>query len=273
LVQRVLLKLLSRIENWIFERNITKRRIKHAPKPYVILAVCGGLAILALILLISYWLAVARSIVQYFLWLGAQLGMSSEFATIIVAELIAFVIGTVVVRIFTRSPKVLVPDITMWPKVLPRTDEHGVRSYTVRVSNEEGQTSAIDCEARIVLDDIDKREIIDLHGARLTSNNFAPSIKADLLWDDGKKQRTLRSGDDAVIVVLKHVPASGGIEAHFEVPSGDDSWRSTVCLRLGKRTLYPKLRIVPLNGKYAIQELELRFDSSAKDWVLDFGPS
>jgi hypothetical protein len=47
------------------------------------------LAIILWFLSANAFLEVAKTIVQDFYWLGAQLGLSSDFATIIVAELIA----------------------------------------------------------------------------------------------------------------------------------------------------------------------------------------
>jgi hypothetical protein len=119
-------------------------------------------------------------------------------------------------------------------------DEHGVKSYAVHVSNEEGETAALACQARIIFEDTDKREVLDIPDTRFTSSNFTQTMRTDLLWDDGRKHRTLRSGDDTEIEVLKLIPSGGGVEAHFEVPSCDSSWKSTVCLRL--KTLYPKVR-------------------------------
>lgn len=274
MAQRVLLKLLSRIENWFYEKDITKRRVKHAPKPYVIITVSGLLLCLGVILWFAFSLAIARIIVQDFLWLGAQLGLSSDFATIIVAEVIAFVVGTVITivmaRTFAPEPKVVAPKITSCPQP-PRTGKDGVKSYAVHVSNEEGETAALACQARVILEDIVKRDVLDLPNTRFTSSSFTQTMKIDLLWDDGKKQRTLRSGDDTEIEVFRLIPASSGVEAHLEVPSCDGSWKSTVCLRL-KTTFYPKVRIVPLNGKHATEEFVLHFNTSLKDWLLEFGP-
>jgi hypothetical protein len=264
-----------KLADWLDKKGITERRVKHGAR---------ALAPLLLLVLVSILLALLWILWHYYLSEGTQklvkditraltgfgewLNLSSpgDFVVTLMAEIFAFAFATIVARMFAREPKLMAPRIALSAR-LPHTGEDGAMSYFVFVSNEEGETAALQCEAQIIFPEIGKNDVLDVVGARFSSSNFPSTVKAHLLWDDGDTERTLRSGDDTEIEVLRLIPARNGVEAHFEVPSSDKSWKSTICLRL--TPFYPMVRIVPLNGRHTTHYYELH-ESQSKKWVLRF---
>lgn len=206
--------------------------------------------------------------VQSLVGFGAWLSLSnpSEFATILVAEVIAILGSSIIARIFSRGQKPIEPKLDLVP-LPPKADKHGVKSYKLTVSNEEGQTGAIDCQASLILEGIEKRDVLDIVGAKFTSINFTEAIQVEgLPWAEGSKVMTLRSGLVADVELLRLVPATKEMEAHFEVPSSDSSLKSTVCLRL--KTFYVKVHVAPINGRHSTRSYTLGHSFSTGEWEL-----
>lgn len=263
----------KKTEDWFDKKGYTRRRIKHDARRLGTLIVLGFiLVILALAwyplleTLHSILRAITRTLTDFGEWLN--LSNPGDFVVTLVAEILAFVFATIVAGLFARSrePKLLAPKIRFWPQ-RPRTNKDGTKSCTLCVSNEEGETAALECEARITINEITKRDILDLAYAKFNSCNFTPTIEADLLWDDGERLRTLRSGEDTEIEVLRLIPVRDGVEAHFEIPSCDDAWTSVVCLRLSR--FYPKVRVVPFNSHHTTHSYKFQPSSKWKDWALE----
>lgn len=268
----------GKLEDWLYRKDITERRIKHGVRKQAIFV----LLILGAVLLALFWLLwdlylseatqkLVKNSIQTLTNFGVWLNLSNpgDFVVILVAELLAFLFATIVARMFAREPRLIEPRITLRAR-LPCTGADGTVSYFVFVSNEEGDTAALQCEAKIIISEIGKKDVLDVADTKFSSRNFPSTVKTRLLWDDGVTERTLRSGDDTEIEVLRLIPDRNGVEAHFEVPSCDSSWKSTICLRL--KTLYPKVRIVPLNGKHRTHQYELH-EAQSKEWVLKFDES
>ncbi|MGA8856892.1 MAG: hypothetical protein WB643_06975 [Candidatus Bathyarchaeia archaeon] len=261
------------IDQYLYARDITKRKLKRQVSLAIGILVIFLLGAISTPLLGLYGPkaipAAIKSSVQALIALGAWLNLSSDFATIIVAEILAIGGMSLIARIFRGKREWIGPYIFLLPK-LPETDSEGVKHYKVVVSNEKGNRAAISCQARLILSEVEKKDILALQTAKLNPENFTRTIKADLFWDNGSKQNTLRSGDESQIEVLKLVPARDGTEAHFEIPSCDKHWDSVACLRL--KTFYPMIEVLPFNGKHVNCDFTLSYQSKnstePKDWLL-----
>jgi hypothetical protein len=258
------------IDQYFYARDYTRRKLKRQVSFAIGAVVIFALGGISTVLLGLYGLTAVPAAIQSFVKeltaLGAWLNLSSDFATIVIAEILAIGGMSLIARIFRGKKQHIGPYIVLSPKLL-ETDTEGVKHYKVIVSNEEGTRTAISCQATIIFNEIEKRDILRVQTAKLNPDNFTSTIKTDLSWEDGAKEYTLRSGDDTEIEVLRLVPAREGIEAHFEIPSRDEHWGSVVCLNL--KTSYPKVKVVPFNGKHETRSFTLERDrTEARNWVL-----
>ncbi len=258
------------IDDYFYARDYPRRKLKRIATltiVFVMMFVLGGISVGSLGLYGPRAIPAAiQSAVQALNAFGAWLKLSSDFATIIVAEIIAIGGMSLIARIFRGKRQRIGPYIALSPKS-PETDTDGVKRYKVIVSNEDGTRTAISCQARIIFNEVEKRDILRVQTAKLSPDNFTSTIKADLCWADGSKEYTLRSGDDTEIEVLRFVPVREGIEAHFEIPSCDEHWNSVVCLNV--KTFYPKVKVIPFNGKHETRDFMLQRDQTlARNWIL-----
>jgi hypothetical protein len=264
----------TQLDNWLYQRNITRRRVKRVIRLLAIAALVGfySAGLVALGVLSAPSLGVAfpamvhaaiKSLSDFGAWLS--LSNPSEFATILVAEIIAILGSSIIARIFTRGPKSIEPKLEIHP-LLTQTLDGGVKSYKLNVSNEMGTTGAIECEAALVVEGIEKRDVLDIDGARFTTANFSETVEAKLIWPNGTTEMTLRSGRNDNVELLRLVPAKDGIEAHFMIPSPDKTWLSTICLRL--KTFYIEVGVAPINGKHSKRSYTLGHSFSTGEWEL-----
>jgi hypothetical protein len=265
------------VDQYLYVHGFPRRRLKRGASfvvMFIAIFVLGGLFTILLGFYGPKLIPPAiQSSVQELTALGAWLKLSSDFATIIVAEVIAIGGMSIIARMFRGKREPIGPNLWLEAK-LPVTDKEGVKHYKVVVSNERGNRSAISCQARIIFSEVEKRDVLPLRTAKLNSDNFTATIKADLCWDDGTREYTLRSGDETEIEVLRRVPAIDRIEEHFEIPSCDTGWNALVGFRL--KPFYPKLRIIPFNGRHVTSDLTLYYGTPSgnsdsripKDWLL-----
>lgn len=259
------------IDDWLYDHNVTRRRVSHIGRNLFILAaitfysiILVGFGVLLSPNILAALGATVRFVVQNLSAFGAWLNLSSDFATILVAEVIAILGSSIVARIFRREPRAIEPNLLF--TVLPiMTDKEGVKSYRINVSNEKGETGALGCIPVVLLGDLEKRDVLDVVGAKTTAATFEENIEAELLWlSNRSKQTTLRSGENDDVELLRLVPAKNGVEAHFEVPSSDSKWQSVICLKL--RTFYIRLRVVSVNARHATQDFTLGYRQG--EWGL-----
>jgi hypothetical protein len=260
------------IDNILYERNVTRRRFWHATRIILIIGYSLFLLIIGAIAAPYAWVsasaalpAMIQGLIRAITNFGEWLNLSSDFATILVAEIIAIFGSSVIARIFTREPKRIEPILQLTP-LSPKTNNDGTKSYQITVSNEWGETGALECQATVTFNGIEPRDVLDVAGAKLNSSNFTKNVQAKLLWNDGSKQMTLRSGQVDEVEVLRAVPARDGLEAHFEIPSSDKRWKSIICLRL--KTFYITVWVAPLNGKHLTRPFTIGFDHATEEWEL-----
>ena len=148
------------------------------------------------------------------------------------------------------------------------SNESGIRTHNVLVSSS-GDTAARRCVVRIKMGDIERRDMQGLptEDTRYNVLNFTDTIRSELVWTDGQKELTIRSGDNAEVGVMRFVPEVDGVPAHFEVPS-ERGW-NLLSARLRLSTLYMTVRVVPLNGR----PIEKRFQTRRRnkgEWTFGF---
>jgi len=257
----------QKIGAWFYKRDITIRRIPQEEdlKGY---GYVGFLV--AIIIFVSFLLkfhlanisrfavSIARACVSVLTNVAAAIGLSppEDLAIFVIAEILTAVIvfsaTGIMSMIFVREvrrEKTATPsaDIRILGQQAQQT-EKGITCYTVKISNELGDDAAISCKARIVFRRIGRRDIVDVPNLKtlFNSKNFTSTMSFDLPWDNGKKTLTIRSGEEPPLEVLRLVPASRGVPAHFEVPSSN----GTVGVCLNAVHYYGKVRITPLHGKF-----------------------
>jgi antibiotic biosynthesis monooxygenase (ABM) superfamily enzyme len=269
-----LIKNILKVDDWLYERDVTRRMMGRYGKITVILvfvAYTFGVLLLGVIFAssvfaLAVWLflhALIQTVNNFAVFLN--LANPSEFTTILTAEVIAILGSSIIARMFSREPKRTIPHLYQHAPP-PSSNDDGVRSLKLTISNEHGQTAARQCEASVLFDALELRDIIDHAGAQFGPTYSETELDAKLLWNDGKRRLTLRSGQEDVLEVLREVPAKDGIEAHFEVPSSDPPWKSTICLRL--KTFYIKVRVMPINGPHCTKSYTIRYDSVVHHWEL-----
>jgi len=273
---------------YLYDANLPWRSIRIIVKILIAILVLGFVyfdlvpsAISYIMPFLRFLLGLSRETVGGLVFLGNKLGLSSEFATYITAQVLADLVSVVVIAFIAiiggyllygkiqRGLQFPTHNIRIEKRQVTRTDENGVTTLYVRVSNEDGDEPAINCGARIVFNGITWRDIVEVPSARteysvarlkpITNYFKTTSLRFELPWEDGLPKRTLLSGDDALLPVLKLVPARNGVPEHFEVPSivwtlpykGVPSLpdvRVGVCLR--PLTEYGLIRIVPERGRF-----------------------
>jgi hypothetical protein len=189
-----------------------------------------------------------------------------EFVTYLVVSFVTFLGSAFVAWISRREPRIMEPKLGfgLYSSIIVTKDD--IESFRINVSNEHGETSAIACEVTLTMDDIEKRDVLHSCGARFSPDNFSTTVETLLPWDNGRTQTTLRAGRSAQIELLRLVPAKGDVEAHFEIPSSDPKFTSTICLKL--KTFYPRVVASPLNGRHSPRGFKTVWDRQMKKWDL-----
>jgi hypothetical protein len=214
-------------------------------------------------------------------FLGNKLGLSSEFPTYITAQVLADLISAVIIAFVAvilgylfygriqRGLQFPTHNIQVEKRQVTRRDENGVTTFYVRVSNDDGDEPAINCDARITFSGITWRDIVDVPSLKteysiaklkpITNYFRTTTLRFELPWEDKLPKHTLLSGDDAMLPVLRLVPARNGVPEHFEVPSivwtlpykgfpSVPDIQVGVCLK--PLTEYGVIRIVPEKGRF-----------------------
>lgn len=273
----------KRLDDWLYRHDITWRVFKHYGLGVVGILLGISMVIGFSIIVLFFILPVApqwvTGSIQFLYNFGVWLHLSNpgDFVTIVVAEIIAIfgssLVLAIIGRMMNREPREAIPK----PRLVlddghTREEINGARTtrtYRVLVSNKYGETAALDCQARIEFNDLDKRDIIDMPSTQYTSNNFTRNIKAPLSWTNSKMELTIRAGDDAEIDILVVTVDYGSsisiVPPHFRVLNGE-GWNSTLCLN--PHTFYGNVRVVPLNGKPTVSDFQIKFDRTLERWVF-----
>jgi hypothetical protein len=242
-VRRLFLTYRVELIDWLDQRGITTRRIKHN------LRFLGKLAGACALLTAGFALAIYVLVLlsrMFNWWVQTQIIDPKEFFTLWVAEFPIIISTAVILRIILKEPRAAAPEILIEDF---REHKDGLRAtiYSLVVSNE-GETAARLCRARIMLSDLEQKDIIDVGGtnARVNPENFMSVIKTDINWGH-RRELTIRSGDDAEIEILRLMHDPDGKPQRFEIPS-ENGW-SPICVALRPSVYYFTVRVVPLNGR------------------------
>jgi hypothetical protein len=208
---------------------------------------------------------ISRGLVQAFYNLGVSVSVPnpSEFVTYLAASVVTFIGSAIIARISRHEPRIIEPKLEHLP-IYSKVGKDGVRSYWLTVSNHGGETAAMACKATMILNGIEERDVLDIEGAKFNRTNFTESIEIQLKWVDGGTMMTLRSGEFDDAELLRFVPTNTATEAHFEVPSSDSSFKSTICLRL--KTFYPKVIVSPINGRHVTHTYTIGLERNTNEW-------
>jgi len=211
---------------------------------------------------ISYIGMTAENSTSFAIYVEAQ--FVADILSALVIALFVYVFGRRIVRRFQR------PFPTNDLKILeavPQPNQDGSTTYSVWVSNEEGDEAANNCRARVCFKGLSWRDIVDIpnalypqDSATFEGTNYFKTVDVwlTLPWGTNLRDQTLRSGQaPALLPIVTLVPHRGDIPEHFEVRCVVDdpdpiSMGYTVQLAMGLRTLrqYGIIRILPSQGPY-----------------------
>jgi hypothetical protein len=293
-IQTQLISYRKRLNDWLYEKDITKRRIKH----YAKLIAVGMLPLIAWLVVLFWHSQVAdwmmgalRFSVKLLYSLGEELQMPSppEFVTLIVADAVAVLgiglVNVIFLRRLIRQPEPPEPDIAIEDVLYSATGQ--ATTYALSVSNR-GDTAALSCQARITFDSLDPRDILEIPKirSRINAKTF-PRFSLDsrvtldkslLPWisfprpsfpqeESFAEEMDIRAGDFAILGVLKVVAAGPKLPAHFEFLSSTRG-QATACFKL--KHLYGKIIVTPLNGRPSIRNFQVTREMQTKTWQLAF---
>jgi hypothetical protein len=287
---------LRKLSDWLYEKDITRSRVKHYARMVVFAIVLLGVYTLLLyaasVPLIPSWIVgFARGGIGVLLSLGEQLKMPnpSEFVTVVVGEVVAFalmgLLNIIVIRHVVRQPNPPKPEIVIRAADFVLTMTKGKSTVSLLTVQNRGDTAALACQGRIIFDDLDQRDILDVPKVKsnINSKTFVhrsmdrstlPWISySRLLFPQKPKvseNMDIRAGHKADLGVLKVVPAQEKAPEHFEVLISTGAiGAAIVCLK--PKHYYGKIMVTPLNGKSESSSFQITSEqttSGERQWVL-----
>lgn len=283
----------------LYQNGLPWRRIANSLKIFVatlsffliLLAVIYGLNLVVQVLeLLAFLIGWAFRMLAY---LGDSVGLiGADFATYVAAQVVADIVFVFLAAIATLLLLGRVQRGLQFPthKIritggYSRTDEDGVITYYVKVSNEEGDEPAPYCRARITFRGLTWRDVADIpngnaqyctNSPELMHTNYRKTTTLPFLlpWEDGGIVHTILSGDYAHLPILRLFRETDILE-HFEVPCIIDTPHGKdtgvgVCLKpLGQRG---EIRIVPERGRFQAKRFSISWSSGSSfekgKWVV-----
>jgi hypothetical protein len=280
---------LAALDNWLYSRDITRRRVKYDIKTafigigilvlaFLVLAALDGLqpqALQFLSLLTKGWIDLLESFALSFGLNGPELAtiVSADLIVVIMTGILNFLIWKRIVSSDSQSQHA---NLRIF--FGSRADTTDGAKYTLRVSNADGEDAATECRAVAIFRDIEARDIVDHPKANATYDrtNFKSELRIQLPWVDIRPTWTLLSGDegyDAPLQVMRVVQAKDSVPAHFEILCtstfrGVPSSGTAVCLNL--KHYYGKIKIHPQRGKFKEFPFTIKPNSN-KEWFFECG--
>ena len=260
--------------NWFDKQDITSRRLKHTIIWILVIGTILSLMFGLLVVLVSpqswatanFWLGQFLQAVEN--WVAQfKVINPSEFVTILAAIVAADVPVIIATKLILKEPKPLAPDLRI-NNASPDKDRFGRRFFKISVLNN-GETAALDCQARIIVSDIRKKDVVDIPrtNAMFTTKKFEKYTRTHIAWGTRLEELTIRSGDIAELDAMRFVPKKKQVPEHFEIPSVH-GWKP-ICVALKPSHFYGKFTIVPLNGKRSERRFQTRPDKVEGGWFFE----
>jgi hypothetical protein len=224
--------------------------------------------------------------------LGNKLGLvGKDFATYVSAQVLADIIGAVVVFVlaaiagfllfgkFRQGLEFPTHKIRLNGRYSLEPEVDGVRTFSVKVSNEQGNDPAFNCRARITFKGLTWRDVVDIpnvrtqysaHSREFNKTNYFKTVDLSfrLPWPDRRFVNTIFSGDYQPLSVLRLVPERDGIPEHFAVPCFTDTLNTQIGIGICLKPLYQcgEIRIIPEKGRYRSNSFSVVLDQEG--WTL-----